>query len=177
MKRKRVFVFACFCVIAIILFVFFNFFVSNKKYSNFVLKYAKEYKLDSSLVYAIIKTESNFDKKAISKSGALGLMQIIPSTAKWIAEELKEEYSKDNMFDAETNIRYGCYYLSYLFERFKKMDIVVCAYNAGETVVNRWLDDTGDLDRGKIDYSETKNYLTKVESYYKVYESSNISIW
>ncbi len=176
MKHKRVVLFVILCVVSVITFVIFNFFLQNKKYTNVVTIYANKYELDVSLVYAIIKTESNFDKKAVSKSGALGLMQIIPSTAKWIASELDESYDKNKMFEPETNIKYGCYYLKYLFDKFENIDIVICAYNAGENAVLKWIDDNGVLNKNKIDYAETKNYLDKVKVYYKVYKSSDISI-
>lgn len=168
--------FAGLCVVTFVLFVVFNFFVRKTKYSNYVIKYSNEHEIDSNLVYAIIKVESDFDKNAVSKSGAMGLMQIIPNTAKWIASELNEEYLKEKMFEAETNIKYGCYYLKYLFDKFENTDIVICAYNAGEVAVMRWIDDNGALNRDKVDYIETKNYLKRVESYYKVYKSSDISI-
>lgn len=176
MKKQCLIAFSVIVVITIILFVVFNFGVYNKKYSNYVVKYSREYELESALVYAVIKTESNFDSNAVSKSGALGLMQIIPNTAKWIATELNETYDNENMFNADVNIKYGCYYLRYLFDKFKNTDVVICAYNAGETAVLKWLDSDGFLVRDKIDYAETRNYLSKVEGYYEVYKSSDISI-
>lgn len=177
MKRKMIAVFLILCVATIMLFVIFNFVVHNKRYSNYVRKYSKEFNLEPALVYAVIKTESNFEKSAVSGSGALGLMQIIPSTAKWIASKFEEEFVAERMFEPETNIKYGCYYLRYLFDKFESIDIVICAYNAGETAVVKWLDEEGKLDRDKIAYEETKNYLYKVEGYYRVYKSSDISIW
>ncbi len=79
------------------------------------------------------------------------------------------------MFEPETNIKYGCFYLKYLFDKFGEQDIVVCAYNAGEGKVFDWIDN-GKLQRDKIDYDETKNYLAKVEKYYKVYKSKLINV-
>ena len=160
----------------VILFLFsamFCFVVYPKKYKNHIVSFSEKYELDKALVYAIIKAESDFDKSAVSKSGALGLMQILPKTAKWIADELDENFNEERMFEPKKNIEYGCFYLRYLFDKFNEMDIVICAYNAGEGKVFDWLDNDV-LDRNKIDYLETKNYLSKVESYYKVYKNDLI---
>ena len=140
-----------------------------------MVAYSEEFGIDRELVYAMIKVESDFDKNAVSKSDALGLMQILPKTAKWIASELRIEYSRDKMFDPETNIKFGCFYLKYLFDKFGEMDIVICAYNAGEGKVLEWVRDNK-LEREKIDYLETKNYLSKVEKYYKVYGNKLINV-
>ena len=101
-------------------------------------------------------------------------MQIIPLTAKWIASEFNEEYSEEKLYDAETNIKYGCFYLNYLYEKLNNMDAVICAYNAGETVVKNWLDNTGNVIAEKISYSETKNYYKKVKGYYSIYKHKEI---
>ena len=171
MKKKILILFGLICVIAVGLFVVFNFVIFKRDYNFFVEKYSSKYNLEEAFVYAVIKAESDFDEKAISPSGALGLMQIIPSTAKWIADEFDENYSMESMLTSETNIKYGCFYLNYLFSKFDKMDIVICAYNAGEGAVQNWLDENGELDESKIDYEETKNYLSRVRNYYKVYKN------
>ena len=171
MKRWHYILYIVFCVASVVFFMVFNFFVLKKDYKYYVEKYSKEYSLEKEFVYAVIKAESDFQEKAISKSGALGLMQIIPSTAKWIASEFDEEYSKEKMLSAETNIKYGCFYLNYLFSKFSSIDIVICAYNAGETVVRNWLDDSGNLIEDKIAYQETKMYYKKVKQYYEMYKN------
>ena len=170
MKKKIFIIFSVSLVILFFVSIVFNFVICPKKYKNYVLAYSEEYELDKFLVYSIIKTESNFDAKAVSKSNALGLMQILPNTAKWIASELGEEYSAEKMFDPSVNIRFGCFYLRYLFNKFKKMDIVICAYNAGEGAVLSWIEND-ELVRSEIDYLETKNYLAKVEDFYKIYSN------
>ena len=175
MKKK---IFLIFSISLVILFLFslvVNFVVFPKKYKNYVIAYSNEFNLDKALVYSVIKVESDFNPKAVSKSGALGLMQILPSTARWIAKELGEEYSKENMFEPKVNIRFGCFYLRYLFNKFEKQEIVICAYNAGEGKVFDWVEN-GALNRNKIDYEETKNYLVKVEKYYKIYNNKLINV-
>lgn len=175
MKKKIYLIFLVSLVVLFLLSTVICCCLFSKKYKNYVVKYSDEFGLDKALVYAVIKVESGFKKDAVSKSGALGLMQILPSTAKWIAKELGEEYLKDKMFEPETNILYGCFYLDYLFDRFGDMEIVICAYNAGEGKVLDWIEN-GKLERNEIDYEETRNYLAKVEKYYRIYKSKIINV-
>ena len=170
MKRKSLILFVSLCFVSVVLFVVFNFFVSKNDYDDLIEKYSADYDLEKELVLAIVKAESDFDKNAVSKSDAMGLMQIIPNTAKWIAGEFDELYEKQKMFEPETNIKYGCFYLRYLFDKFERQDVVICAYNAGEGVVREWLDDQGNLLKEKISYEETRNYLKKVTEYYENYK-------
>lgn len=170
MKRKVLIIFLVSIVILFSFGLFINLWLAPKKYKNFVVTFSDDYDLDIALVYSIIKVESDFDKDAVSKSGAMGLMQILPSTAKWIAKELGVDFEKQNLFEPELNIRFGCYYLRYLFDKFYDREIVICAYNAGEGKVQDWIYN-GKIDKSKIDYTETKNYLMKVNSYFSVYKS------
>ena len=101
-------------------------------------------------------------------------MQIIPSTAKWIASELGLDYNQINLYDGETNINFGCFYLSYLKSKFNQLDLVICAYNAGETIVKSWTNERGELDEAKINYVETLNYYKKVMKYYSIYSKNEI---
>ena len=175
MKKKILMIFSIGLVILFLFSIVLNLVVFPKKYKNYVVAYSDEYNLDKALVYAVIKVESDFKPKVVSKSGALGLMQILPSTAMWIAEELDETYSKELMFQPQKNIRFGCFYLRYLFDKFDKMEIVICAYNAGEGKVFDWIEN-GELIREKIDYEETKKYLTKVENFYQAYSKRLVNL-
>ena len=112
-------------------------------YGDLITLYASEQNLDPALVSAVILCESSFDPKAESRLGARGLMQLMPDTAEWIAHKYNEDgagYSFDSLYDPETNIRYGTWYLGYLSRRFggdaKK---IVCAYHAGQGNVDSWL--------------------------------------
>ncbi len=131
------------------------------KYTSCVNKYTSEYKLDKTLVYAIIKCESSFNKNATSKVGAMGLMQIMPTTAKFIAEQLQEE--KYDMYNAEQNIKFGCFYLNYLLSKFNNIKMVIYAYNCGEGRVNRYL-------KGENLPKETINYYKKVMGAKRTYK-------
>ncbi len=173
MKKSILIIFGIVCGFTLVLFAIFNFALYPKKYKNYVNNYAQEFNLEPALVYAVIKTESNFKVDAKSYAGALGLMQLIPSTAKWIATELNEVFDRSMLLEPQTNVKYGCFYLRYLFDKFNNIDVVICAYNAGETAVKSWIDESGNLLPEKISYSETKNYFYKVKGYYNIYLSQN----
>lgn len=144
------------------------------KYEEFVAENSKNYGLEPSMVYGVIKAESGFGKNSVSGKGAKGLMQITDSTAEFIAERLKkEEY---DIYDPETNLLFGCWYLGYLFARFGVRDTVLAAYNAGEGNVAEWLKNPeysyDGLHLNKIPYEETSRYVKKVNKYagrYKKY--------
>lgn len=146
-------------------------------YKSMIVEYSKEYNLDPYLVASIINVESKYDKDALSQKDARGLMQISPSTGKWASEVLGiENYSEDILFDPETNIRIGTWYLSTLFKEFNNnLDSVLAAYNAGSGNVNKWLNDEN-YSRDKtslaiIPFQETKDYLVRVKKNYKVYST------
>lgn len=175
MKKKIFFIFIFSIIILFSISVILVTIMFPRKYKNYVTKQSKNFNLDEALVYAIIKTESDFNKKAVSKSGAIGLMQILPKTARWIALELGEDYNDEKLLIPEINVKYGCFYLNYLFKKFDQTDIVICAYNAGEGKVLDWIEN-GKLNEKLIDYSETKNYLKRVKDYYKVYKNKLVNI-
>lgn len=99
--------------------------------------------LTPALVAAVILCESSYDPKAESRLGARGLMQLMPDTAEWVAHKLGEDgadYSFDNLYDPQTNIRFGTWYLGYLSRRFNgDATKIVCAYHAGQGNVDSWL--------------------------------------
>lgn len=147
------------------------------EYREFVDKYAQEYGLDKYLLYAVIKTESSFDSEAVSNVGARGLMQIMEETFDWIQFRLGEEgeTSYDDMFDPETNIRYGGYLVSYLLETFgQDVETAAAAYHSGAGQVSEWLDD-GELssDGKKLDEipsSTASHYVDKIMKAYETYK-------
>ena len=112
------------------------------KYSEFVEYYADKYELDPLLVYAIIRTESGFDPAAHSNADAIGLMQITETAFHWLRAKIApgEELTFESLYDPETNIRYGTWYLGYLSRRFDgDATKIVCAYHAGQGNVDSWL--------------------------------------
>ncbi len=166
------------CVSLALIFVVSGYYLVLRKvvypleHKEIVFKYADKYNLDKSLVYAVIKVESSFDEKAVSKKGAKGLMQITDSTANYIATRLKKQ--NFDIFEPQVNIEFGCYYLRYLIDRFRVIDTAIIAYNAGEGKVGEWLENSEYSVDGKvvdkIPYKETREYLKKVKDSLSVYK-------
>ena len=145
--------------------------ISPQKYLEYVRHYAYEYNVPESLIYAVIKVESNFDPNAYSTSGAMGLMQMKPSTFEEMTSDkyLGEDLDPDELFDPEVSIRYGTYYLKYLHGYFEgNWDNAIAAYNGGMGNVQKWLSDPEYSDgNGNLTYiprDETRNYLKKVHN-------------
>jgi len=144
-------------------------------HERYVFGYAAVYGLDPYLVAAVIRAESSFAHEAESGSGARGLMQIMPDTAKWAAEQMQIDFDPEMLFKPKYNIRIGCWYLRELFNSFGgNLIVVLAAYNAGQGKVSRWLDEglwTGskdDLDR--IPFGETRTYIKRVLNNYQRYQ-------
>ena len=147
--------------------------------------YSARWQIDKFLAVAVVKVESNFSESARSCSGAVGLMQIMPETAAWIAYQLGEKPDEivddlKHLHDPETNIRYGTWYLAELEDEFNGNDVLaLAAYNAGRGTVhdwiekNHWSENFSDAD--KIPYAETRDYVKRVlhcrEKYAQLYGS------
>ncbi len=144
-------------------------------YSDEIIKYSELNNVDSALVASVINTESGFNRNSKSSKGALGLMQLMPSTAQWIASKLNLEYKEKDLFNVEYNINLGSYYLNYLINYFGDEKLGLCAYNAGQGNVSNWLKDETYSNDGKslikIPYKETENYLNKVYKNYHYYKN------
>lgn len=136
------------------------------KYSEYVDKAADKYGLDRSLIYAVIRTESKFDPNCESHVGAVGLMQVMPETFRWLQKLRGTSLSDEDLSDPAVNIDYGCYLLKYFLKRYKDERCAVAAYNAG-FVVTKWLKNSEYSSDGKtlkkIPYHETSEYVKKVE--------------
>ena len=149
-------------------------------YSEFVEKYADEYGLDKYVIYAFIRTESGFDPGAVSNTGARGLMQIMEISFDWIKFKLGDgdDVTFDDMFDPETNIRYGSYLVSYLTEHFGCTETAAAAYFSGIGEVGEWVGDPEYSSDGvHLDTIPSKNaahYVNKINNalstYYELYE-------
>lgn len=152
--------------------------IYKKEYSEYVSKYSEKYGVDENLIYALIKAESNFNEKAHSTKDALGLMQLMESTAKDIVKKTDLEISSNNiresLLDSEININLGTKYLSILIEKYKNIEIAITAYNAGIGTVDTWIEkgiikaDGTDIE--DIPYRETNNYVRKILRDYKIYQ-------
>ncbi|MBS4023198.1 MAG: lytic transglycosylase domain-containing protein [Dethiobacter sp.] len=145
------------------------------RYREIIESQARRYDIDPLLVAAIIRVESKFHPDAVSRKGAIGLMQIMPSTAEWIAAQLDiSDFSADMLFDPEINIRFGSWYLSSLAKEFDaRLDVVIASYNGGRGHVSSWLQQgtwSGRYeDRRDIPFSETRLFLFKVYNAYNSY--------
>lgn len=123
---------------------------------DMISRCATYYRLEEALVKAVIKVESDYNPSAVSSKGALGMMQLIPTTA--------ELLKVSNPLDPEQNIRGGSHYLRMMLDQFDgNLDLALAAYNAGPTAVRRY--------GGVPPFKETERYLTKVKYYLNLYRS------
>lgn len=125
------------------------------------------------LAYAVMKAESGFRETAHSPAGAVGIMQLMPSTAEFVCGLYGIPFEAEKLVDGEYNVALGCRYLIYLSERFSSPETVAAAYNAGEGTVSDWLRNAAYSADGKtlitIPYPETARYVKKVEKFRKIY--------
>ena len=175
-SKKDIFYVLTFFLSLVIIFSFVGIYYNINypiKYNDLILKYSAQYDLNSEFVASLINEESSFNKNAVSSSGALGLMQLLPSTGEYIASMLNEKFNIEDLFEPEINIKYGCFYLNYLSKKFSKESTVLCAYNVGETIVRSWLLNKDYSEDGKsldnIPYKVTENYLNKINKGKKHY--------
>lgn len=138
------------------------------KHQDIVEKYALEYRLEKSLVNGVIFSESHFEPEAVSSAGAIGLMQVTEETGWWAAEQMGLDANSIDLTDPDTNIRIGCWYLSWLLEKFDGVkETALAGYNAGHGNVTKWLADEemsrDGITLDEIPYGETKSYVKKVQ--------------
>ncbi len=147
------------------------------RYTETILEEAERADLDPDLVCAVIRTESSFDPQAVSHADAHGLMQITPATFSWLQTKIEgtEEYTQEDLYVPEVNIRFGCWFLRYLLDRYDNVvETALCAYNAGPGRVDQWLEDPAYSQDGKhlqvIPYEESEKYVSTVLKYKQIYE-------
>lgn len=127
----------------------------RRRWRNTIVRIAKQHRLDPALLHAVISAESSFIPEAVSEAGAMGMMQLMPSTA--------QRFGVDDPFDPEANIDGGARYLRHLLDRFADLNLALAAYNAGEAAVQSY---------GNIipPYPETQRYVEKVLAYYAYFQ-------
>ena len=137
-------------------------------YAQIVRGHAQHYRLDPALLAAVIYAESKFHANARSSSGAIGLMQLLPDTAKGIAVHTGgTAFRVSDLTDPEINVRYGAWYLRHLIEKYGDERTALAAYNAGQQNVDEW--------RAKgesIQFSETRHYVSRVEDLKNIYRKA-----
>ncbi len=144
-------------------------------YSTFVTYYSNEYGVDENLIYAVIWTESGFNKDAESDVGARGLMQLMEDSFDWVKYRMGDEsdVTFDDLYTPEYSIKYGTYLLKLLLEEFEDVSTAIAAYHTGRGNVNTWLENEEYSANGKtldvIPSSVTEYYVKKVNYSYECY--------
>jgi peptidoglycan lytic transglycosylase len=138
------------------------------KYEQIVRGHARNYQLDPALLAAVIYQESKFRSDAKSSSGAIGLMQLQPDTAKGIATRTGgSRFQTSDLYDPEINVRYGSWYLRHLLDKYDDEKTALAAYNAGQRNVDEWR-----AEGKQIQFSETREYVDRVEHLKGVYHDA-----
>jgi len=133
-------------------------------YTPQLIALAEEHGLDPALVAAVVRCESRFAADAVSRCGAIGLMQIMPDTGAWIAQQLAiPDFETDQLFEPAHNLRFGIWYLSHLVERFGNQRDALAAYNAGPGNVERWQSGS------EVVFEETRLYIERVSRSIPIY--------
>ena len=135
------------------------------RYEEIVVGHAENYGLDPQLVAAVIYQESKFDANAVSDSGAVGLMQLLPATAQGIADRTGGSgWHERDLLNPELNVRYGSWYLRHLLDKYDDEELALAAYNAGQTNVDRWRHEGHG-----IQFPETRHYVERVQELKGIY--------
>ncbi|HXY84695.1 MAG TPA: lytic transglycosylase domain-containing protein [Gaiellaceae bacterium] len=138
------------------------------RYEQIIRTHARNYQLDPALLAAVIYQESKFHANARSKSGAIGLMQLLPSTAIGIAIHTGgTAFRVQDLYDPEINVRYGAWYLHHLMQKYGDEKTALAAYNAGQDNVDRWRSEGVG-----IQFPETKAYVSRVEELKRIYRDA-----
>jgi soluble lytic murein transglycosylase len=145
-------------------------------YWDSVVSWSRKYGQDPYFVAAIIREESQFHAEALSPAGARGVMQVMPATGKWVAKTIRVTgFDPDKLFDSDTAINIGTWYIGHLMKRFRGDALfAAAAYNAGPDAVSAWLNKNGpgaerDEFVESIPFTETRGYVKKVMRNYAEY--------
>ncbi len=147
------------------------------KYRKVIASNARLNHVDPYLVAAIIYEESRFRSEARSQVGAVGLMQVMPDTAKWIAQKTGRQYNRETLSGPENNIAMGVWYYAWLRKKYKSEQLALAAYNSGDKNLDKWLrlhpsgSDDDMID--SIPFRETREFVRRVraskERYQRLY--------
>lgn len=186
----RVAIGAVVVVLAVVAFLFLRgpafwqrmYYPLPQEYRNDILSSAERHSVNPYLIAAVIDAESNWDQATVSDAGAVGLMQLLPETARHVeeaglvdpgdvlsAEEMLDSSGPPPLTRPEVNIEYGTAYLRLLVERYHEIEPAVAAYNAGMGNVDEWIDAGEDI-REEIEFPETRHYVLRVMRARDVYE-------
>jgi soluble lytic murein transglycosylase len=142
------------------------------RYGEIVRGHARNYRLDPALLAAVIYQESKFAASARSDRGAIGLMQLLPQTAKGIAARTGgSKFRVSDLYDPEINVRYGAWYLRHLIDKYGSERTALAAYNAGQANVDAW------RRRGvSVQFDETRHFVDRVEDLKAIYRHAYSSL-
>lgn len=130
---------------------------NKKRFTPDIQRIAQRYRVESALVHAVISAESGYNPNAVSVDGAVGLMQLLPTTA--------AEYGVSDLHDPVANIDVGTRHLSRLLKKYKNISHALAAYNAGEGTMQR--------SRRQVTYLETRKYVVRVINFYLRYKNGS----
>ena len=176
MRKKAIVVITVLILVSLLTFIAYNVILKkvlyNTAHEEIIYKYAEEYDVDPMLIFAIIKNESNFKKEVTSNQNAIGLMQLLETTAEEIAQKMKME--NIDLTNEETNINIGTKYFSELMEKYSgNYMLALAAYNAGQGNVDKWIEEGLITKNGEnlenIPFKETNMYVRKVVRDYNIY--------
>jgi soluble lytic murein transglycosylase len=137
-------------------------------YQQLVRKNARAYGVDPALIAAVIYAESRFKSDAVSDAGAIGLMQLLPETGKWIAVTTGgDRFRVSDLYKPKINVRYGSFYLDLLLEKYEDVRFALAAYHAGQRNADRWL-----AGGGQIGFADTRDYVDEVLELREVYRDT-----
>lgn len=148
-------------MVSVVVFLYAYF---PRKYTACIAAACREFSVEENLVRGVIHTESKYRPDARSHAGAVGLMQLLPSTAQWVADTLGEPTLADDLTDPAANIRLGTAYLAYLLRKYEPTD-AIAAYNAGEGNLRKWQSEQ----RSDYAFGETRTYVKRVRRARKAY--------
>ncbi len=173
MKKTLKIIFQVYLIVCLLIIVFVFFYVRKAiKFYPIIEYYSTEFNVDPLLVTSIMKVESDFNPNAKSKKGAIGLMQLMPQTAKEVAiKHLNlENYNEKELYNPDLNIALGVYYVKILSDMFNNnTNLVLASYNAGLGNVQIWKmkNPIIEYDPEEMPFKETKNYVSKINRFYK----------
>jgi len=144
-------------------------------HQDIVVNYSKQQRINPAWAFAIIRQESAFTRDARSHAGAMGLMQLLPRTARQVARSLRIRFRRNDLLNANTNVQLGINYLKLVKDKFKGNNVLAtAAYNAGHNRVRQWLPKEGvvpaDIWIESVPFTETRDYLKRVMTYTIIYE-------
>ena len=146
-----------------------------REYSKYVTKYSAQYGVPEYVVYAVIHQTSGFQSNKVSDDGRIGLMQLTPETFRSLTAITREELDTGILYDPETNIKYGTYYLSYLFTKHSRWKTVLSVYLYDTDTVETWCKDAGNTDENgnliRIPDSDAREKVEKAEETVELYQS------